>query len=472
MAEVLTPDICVIGGGPGGIAVATRAAASAVPVVLVEKDRMGGANLAYGGVPAAALFAAASNYEALRRGPAIGVSGAPLQVNLGKVSDHVRSVMESVAPNVSAERLSALGVRVVQAAAHFADRRTLVAGNVVVRARRFVIATGALPAVPELPGLANVEYLTVDNAFDLGKKPTHLIVVGANPHGLELAQAYARLGVDVTVIDEAPALAEDDPELAALFLDRFRADGIRVRDNVRIAAIGRRRGGIRVVLGVDDAPVDGSHLLVAGGRAPNIAGLGLDVARIAYHLEGITVDRHLRTTNRRVYAIGDVIAGPALANRADYQADRVVRNILFRLPFREHSSYAPTVMFTDPGLASVGMTETIARRRYQNIRVLRLPLGDNDRAAAERMSSGLVKVITTRRGRILGAGIAGHDAGEQIALWSLALSQGLSVRDMLDFVPPYPARAEAARRVAASFDGPGLTSPWRRRIIEFLRKFG
>jgi pyruvate/2-oxoglutarate dehydrogenase complex dihydrolipoamide dehydrogenase (E3) component len=472
MTEVLTPDICVVGGGPGGIAVATRAAAWGVPVVLVEQGAMGGANLAYGGVPAAALAAAASHYEFLRRGPALGVTGAPLQVNFGKVGDHIRSAVEAAAANVSMERLAALGVRVVNAPGHFADRRTLLAAHVAVRARRFVIATGAHPAVPSLPGLANVDYMTLDTAFDVTRKPGHLLVIGANARGLELAQAYGRLGVDVTVIDQGPALAGDDTELAAVVLDRLRAEGIRIRDNAPISGIGRRRGGIRVTLAADEAPTDGTHLLVAAGRVPNVAGLGLDVARVAHDAEGVTVDRQLRTTNRRIYAVGDVVAGPALANRADYQADRVVRNILFRLPLREFNTCVPAVTFTDPALAVVGMSEADARRRHGAVRVLRFPFGANDRAQAERTPAGLVKVVTSKRGRILGAGIAGHDAGEQIALWSLAISRHLSVTDMVDFVPPYPARAESARRIAETFIGSGLTQSWRRRIIHVLRRLG
>ncbi|MEO8667526.1 MAG: FAD-dependent oxidoreductase [Bauldia sp.] len=472
MTEVLTPDICVVGGGPGGIAVATRAAAWGVPVVLIEKGAMGGANLAYGGVPAAALAVAASHYEFLRRGPALGVTGAPLQVNFGKVGDHIRAAIDAVAPNVSAERLAALGVRVVHDAAHFADRRTLIAGHIAVRARRFVLATGGVPAVPSLPGLANIEYITLDTAFDVTKKPGHLIVVGANARGLELAQAYGRLGVDVTVLDEGPALAGEDPELAAVVLERLRAEGIRVRDDVKITGMGRRRGGIRVTLAVDDVPVDGTHLLVAAGRAPNIDGLGLDVAKVAYDAEGVTVDRQLRTTNRRIYAIGDVVDEPALADRADYQADRVVRSILFRLPIREFNSAVPVVTFTDPALAKVGLTEADARRRHGAVRILRFPYGENDRAQAERTPAGMVKVVAGKRGKILGVGIAGHDAGEQIALWSLAVSRDLSIGDMLGFVPPYPTRAESARRIAETFNGPGLTPGWRRRIIDILRRLG
>jgi pyruvate/2-oxoglutarate dehydrogenase complex dihydrolipoamide dehydrogenase (E3) component len=474
MAEALTPDICVIGGGPGGIALASGAALNAVPVVLVERGRMGGANLTRGALPSKALVSAASTYEFLRRGPALGVTGAPLQVNFAKVRDHIGSVAEAVAPNFSAERLTALGATVIAGEARFTDRNTVTVGDIAIRARRFVIATGVVLALPPIPGIEGVDCMTADTAFDVTRKPNHLLVIGANSRGLELAQSYNRLGVDTTVIDEARALADDDPELAAVVLDRLRAEGVRVRAGVKIAGVARRRGGIRVTVveGEREIPVDGSHLLLATGKVPNVEGLGLDAAGIIYDRAGISVDRQLRTTNRRVYAIGDVVAGAELAGRAEYQAERVLKAILYRLPLRQDTDAVPAVTFTDPALAKVGLSEVEADRRHNDIRVLRVPLIENDLAQVERMPAGLVKVVTTKKGRILGAAIVGHDAGEMIALWSLAIARRLDIGAMAAFVPPYPSRAEVARRVAARFNGPGLTPPWRRRIIEFLRRFG
>jgi pyruvate/2-oxoglutarate dehydrogenase complex dihydrolipoamide dehydrogenase (E3) component len=224
--------------------------------------------------------------------------------------------------------------------------------------------------------------------------------------------------------------------------------------------------------GEGEAVIDGSHLLVAAGRRPNVAGLGLEAAEIAYGPDGITVDRLLRTTNRRVYAIGDVIAGPPVANRGDYQAERILWSILYRLPVRGRSTDVPVVTFTDPAFARVGLSEAEARERYAHIRVLRFPFAENDRAQAEHLPEGFIKVITGNGGRILGAAIAGHGAGEQIALWSLAIANRLGIGAMLSYVPPYPSRAEIARRVAETSLRPGLTPDWRRRIIEFLRKFG
>lgn len=474
MAEMITPDICVVGGGPAGIALALRAARESVPVVLIEKGHPGGADLSYGSIPSKALIAAADHHEFLRGGPAFGVTGAPLQVNFGKVSDHIRSVGNAVAPRVSAERLAALGVHVIGAPARFLDRRTVLAGEFTVIARRFVLATGAIPAVPEIPGLAEVDYMTPESAFDITRKPAHLLVLGAGSYALELAQTYSRLGVDTTIIDSNTALPDEDPELATVVVDRLRAEGVRIRDRVTISGIVRRRGGIRLTVVEDgtEIPIDGSHLLVIAGRSPDVADLGLSAAGIAYDNQGVTVDGLMRTTNRRVYAIGDVVAGPAAVARGDRQAELVLRSILYRLPKRGFSADVPTVTYTDPGLARIGISESEARRRNDKVRVLRFPFVENDLAQIEHMPAGFIKVIVSRRGRVLGVSIVGRNAGELIALWSLAVANRLNIRAVAEMVTPYPSRSAISKSVAESFDGAGLTRRLRRRIIEFLRKFG
>jgi pyruvate/2-oxoglutarate dehydrogenase complex dihydrolipoamide dehydrogenase (E3) component len=482
MAEALTPDICVVGGGPGGIAAALAAAAEGVPVVLVERAGMGGSDLASGTIPSKALVAAAGIYEALRLGPVFGVTAAPLQVNLGKVREHIEAVTGEVSAGVSAGRLTALGVTVIAGEARFRDRRTLSAGERLVRPRRVILAVGSQPSIPAVPGLDTVEYMTpADGGFDLSRKPAHLIILGADRHALELAQAHNRLGIDTTVVAEGPALADDDPELAALVVDRLRAEGIRVRLNVRITSVARRKGGIRfLVTGTDERDanaaggeiaVDGSHLLVVAGRRPNVDDLGLAAAGIQYDGSGIAVDRQLRTTNRRVYAIGDAVAGPASAGRAEYQAGRAVNSILYRWPFPDDPGAVPAVAFTDPGLASVGLSEGEARRRHGDVRTLRFPFVENDRALIERLPAGAIKVVADRRGRILGAAIVGRDAAELIVPWSLAVANRLPLSAMAALVTPHPTRSGIARRVAALPEA-GLTPGWRRRIIELLRKFG
>jgi pyruvate/2-oxoglutarate dehydrogenase complex dihydrolipoamide dehydrogenase (E3) component len=474
MAEELKPDICVIGGGPAGIRLAIAAAEAGVPVVLVEKGALGGANFLDGGIPAQALLAAANHYETLRRGPAFGVTAQSLAIDFAGVREHIRAVRQAIAPTLSAERLAALGITVISAEAAFTDRKTVAAGETLIRARRTVIATGAVSSPPTIAGLDKVPYLTPETAFDLERKPARLVVLGADHRALELAQAYNRLGVETAVVDEGPALAGEDPELAAIVLDRLRAEGIEIRDNAKITGVGKENGHFTVSLMAAEGEVvcDCSHILVESGRRPRIEGLGLDAAGIMHDRTGITVDRLLKTTNRRVYAIGNAIAGPSLVSRAEYEADYVARAILYRLPFREKSQRTPLVTFTDPALARLGLSEAEADTRHRGVRVLRYPFLENDLAQAERRSAGMIKVITTKGGRILGAGIVGHGGGELIALWSLAVARGLNIADLARFAPPYPSRAEIARRAALTFYGPGLTPPWRQRIIEFLRKFG
>lgn len=474
MSDEHTPEICVIGGGPGGIALAVAAANQGLPVILVEKDRLGGANLREGGVPTAALLAAAELHDTLRRGPAFGVTGAPLQVNPGKVYEHVRAVAAAVAPNVSAERLEAFGVTVIRGEGRFVDRRTIVAGEATIRARTFVIATGGVPAPLFYEGLDTIETLDVASALDVSRKPAHLMVLGAGARALALAQACNRLGIDASVINSDAALPGEDPELVAPLLDRLRAEGIRVRDGADIVAFGRRKGGVRVTIREDgeEVAVDASHLLVVPERAPNVEGLGLDAAGIAHDPSGIVVDRTLRTTNKRVYAIGDVVAGPASANRAEHHAAIVFRTITGRRPAGDAESGIPFVVFTDPELARVGLGETEARARHKLVRVLRVPFAENDLSQAERTTAGLIKVIATDRGRILGAGVTGRGAGEIIALWSLAIASGLTIDAIRSFPAPYPSRADISRRAAIAFDRPGRTPLRRSGMFSFLQGSG
>ena len=468
MAEQLKPEICVIGGGPGGIALAAAAANSGLPVVLVERDQLGGANLREGGVPTKALMAAAEIHDTLRRAPGFGVTGAPLQVNLARVQDHVRAVSEAAAANLSEERLAALGVTLIRAEGVFADRRTLMAGETAIRPRHFVIATGSVPLRPDHAGLDDPDILDVAGALDLSRKPSHLIVLGAGARALEFAQAVNRLGIDAS-----PALAGEDPELVAPLLDRLRLEGVRVREQATIVAFGRRKGGIRATLMEDgeEVGIDASHLVVVPGRVPAVDGLGLDAAGVDHGPAGIVVDRRLRTTNKRIYAIGDAVAGPASANRAEHHAGLVLAAITGR-GGGDPETAVPYVVFTDPQFARVGISESEAREGNRIVRVLRVPFVENDLAQAERTTAGLIKVIASDRGRILGAAAVGRGAGEIIALWSLAMANGLGIEAMKSFPAPYPARADIARRVARAFDGPGRTPIRRSGLFSFIRRTG
>jgi pyruvate/2-oxoglutarate dehydrogenase complex dihydrolipoamide dehydrogenase (E3) component len=396
-------------------------------------------------------------------------------VDFRTVRDHVRGVIAAIAPNDSKERFAALGVRVIEGTARFADAATVAVGDAfAIHARRFVIATGSSPAIPPIPGLAEAPYLTNETVFDLGECPRHLVVIGAGPVGLELAQAFRALGAQVTVIEAATPLAHEDPECAGVVLDQLARDGVVIRSGAAIRRVDHANGKAQVVIAgaVGEETIAGSHLLVAAGRTPNLAHLGLDKAGIAVEPRGIVVDRRLRTTNRRVYAIGDVAGGPRFTHVANYHASLVIRNALFRLPVRVNHDNVPRVTFTEPELAHVGLSEAEARHRKVRLRVLRWPYHENDRAQAERATEGHIKVITTRGGRILGATIVGRNAGELIASWTLAIEQRLNIRAFAATVAAYPTLAEIGKRAAITHFTSGLTRPLVRRIIAWLRRFG
>jgi pyruvate/2-oxoglutarate dehydrogenase complex dihydrolipoamide dehydrogenase (E3) component len=474
VADLLTPDICVIGAGSGGLSVAAAAAAFGVPVVLIEKGKMGGDCLNYGCVPSKALLAAAKHAVAPRRVSPFGLTLPRAEIDFAKVSAHVRGVIAAIAPNDSRERFTGLGVHVIQGAACFTDATTVGVGNFAIKARRFVIATGSSAAVPPIPGLAETPFLTNETIFELKRCPAHLIIIGAGPIGLELAQAHHRLGAKVTVLEAATPLAKDDPECAAIVLEHLTREGIAIRSGVKVARVAHSDGKVQAVIESPqgEETIEGSDLLVAAGRRANVEGLDLEAAGIKYEPRGIVVDKGLKTTNKKIYAIGDVAGGLQFTHAANHHAGIVIRNVLFRLPAKTNDELVPWVTFTDPELAHVGLTEGQARERHKTIRVLRWPYHENDRAQAERETDGHIKVITAKNGRILGATIVGAHAGELITTWTLALSRGLNIRAMTGIVVPYPTLSEIGKRAAITYFSPSLTNPKVRRLINFLRRFG
>ncbi|MFZ1773786.1 MAG: FAD-dependent oxidoreductase [Rhizobiaceae bacterium] len=475
MTTILKPDICVIGAGSGGLSVAAAAASFGVSVVLVEKHKMGGDCLNTGCVPSKALLAAAKQAHTMRSGAPFGIAPVEPEVDFRAVKRHVRSVIDAIAPNDSVERFTALGVKVIEAEGRFAGKRTVQAGDYEIQARRFVIATGSRAFIPPIPGLESVPYLTNETLFDETRRPAHLIIIGGGPIGMEMAQAHRRLGSDVTVIEAFAALGKDDPELAGIILSKLRHEGVSIHDRTKVARVEPRgKTGVRVHAEGPDGPViiDGSHLLVAAGRAVNVEGLGLETAGIAFDRRGVTVNAGLRSTNRRVYAVGDAAGSLQFTHVAGYHAGVVLRALLFRLPAKASMKAVPWVTYTDPELANVGMTEAEALKTGKKLSILRWPYSENDRALAERKTDGLIKLIADKRGRLLGAGIAGAGAGEMIGLFALALSKGMGVRDLTGYVAPYPTLGEIGKRAAVTHFAPAARSPLVRRVIGFLRRFG
>lgn len=473
MAKILETDICVIGGGSGGLVVAAGASQMGADAVLVERGRMGGDCLNYGCVPSKALIAAGHAAAATRRAARFGVKAAP-EVDFSAVHDHVHDVIAGIAPQDSVARFRGLGVNVIEAAAKFVSPSEIEAGGQRIKARRFVVATGSRPLVPPIPGLDSAPYFTNETIFDNSTLPEHLIIIGGGPIGMELAQAHRNLGAKVTVIEMFTVLGADDPELARIAADCLRREGVDIRENAKVVSVAGQDGQVTVEVEQNGAraEISASHLLVAAGRKANIDDLGLAAAGIETGPAGIVVDQRLRTSNRKVFAIGDVTGGLQFTHVAGYEAGIVLRNALFRWPARADYRAVPWVTYTDPELAQVGMAEAAARAQHGDIRVLRWPFAENDRAHTERRQDGLVKVITTKRGRIVGAGIVGPHAGDLIQPWTLALSQKLGIGDMAGVVAAYPTLGEVNKRAAGSFYTKKLFSERTRRLVRFLSRFG
>ncbi len=476
MSQTIKTDICVIGAGSGGLSVAAGAAQLGVPTVLIEKGEMGGDCLNYGCVPSKALLAAAKHAQLLRDSVAFGVQTGAQHVDFARTMSHVQEVIAGIAPMDSEERFTGLGCKVIRAPAHFLNPREVEAGGTIITARRFVIATGSSAAIPPIAGLEGTGYLTNETIFSNRSRPDHLIIIGGGPIGMEMAQAHRRLGAKVTVLELYSALAKDDPELTAVVLSRLRAEGVEILEGVGIDRVSQQPGDgeftISLSAGGESREITGSHLLVAAGRKPNIDGLGLELADIKHDARGIAVDGRLRTTNRRVFAIGDVIGGLQFTHVAGYHAGIVIRNALFRVPAKAVHNTVPWVTYTDPELAHVGLTEAQARARHDHVRVVRWPFAENDRAQAERRTEGLAKIVTGKGGRILGAGIVGPHAGELIQPWILAMATKRKIGAMTGIIAPYPTFGEISKRVAGAYYTQSLFSPRTQKLVRWLAKLG
>ena len=474
MAERLQADICVIGAGSAGLSIAAGASQMGARTVLIEKGKMGGDCLNYGCVPSKSLLVAAKAAVAGRVASRFGLRYADPQVDFPAVHGHVQGVIAAIAPMDSVERFRGLGVTVLQAAARFAGPQEVIADGTRIAARRIVVATGSQPMVPPIPGLDTVPFLTNETVFDLTGCPEHLIVIGGGPIGCELGQAFRRLGARVSLVEMADIMPKDDPELVEPVRTSLRRDGVELFERSKVVAVERAGVGVAVAIERDGqaSHIEGTHLLLAAGRRPTVDGLDLEAAGVAYDARGIAVDARLRTSNRKVYAAGDVAGGYQFTHVAGYHAGIVIRNALFRLPAKAETRALPWVTFTSPELAHVGLTEAEARETQGEIRVLRWPFAENDRAQAERQTDGLIKAVVTPRGHLLGASIVGPQAGELIQPWILALSQKLKIGALATMVAPYPTLGEVSKRAAGGFFAPKLFSPRTKAIVRFLSRFG
>ncbi|WP_147114008.1 NAD(P)/FAD-dependent oxidoreductase [Tateyamaria sp. syn59] len=463
-------DILVIGAGSGGLSVAAGAVQMGAKVVLLEGHKMGGDCLNYGCVPSKALIASGKAAYGQTHSAEYGVANAAPQVDYAAAKDHVAQVIAQIEPVDSQERFETLGVQVIREFGHFISDTEVQAGDTVIKARRVVIATGSSPFVPPIDGIDTVPYLTNETLWELRERPDHLLIIGGGPIGMEMAQAHRRLGSKVTVIEGDKALGKDDSEMAEVVLTNLRREGIEIVEGALAEKIEGADGSVTVHT-KDGRRFDGSHLLVAVGRKSNTDKLNLSAAGIETTKTGVKVDDSLRTTNRRVYAVGDVAGGLQFTHVAGYHAGVIIRSLLFALPAKTKTAHIPWATYTDPELAQVGLTEAQAKEQHgDKLEVVRFHYNHNDRAIAERKTDGLIKVMVVK-GRPVGVSIAGHQAGELINLWSLVIANNMKMSQVAAMVSPYPTIGEVNKRAAGAYFSPRLfDNPTVKRVVGLVQR--
>ena len=464
-------DICIIGGGSGGLSIAAGAVQMGAKVVLIEGHKMGGDCLNYGCIPSKALIASAKQAYAMSHGAPYGVSEVEAQVDYAAAKDHVHDVIATIAPVDSVERFEGLGVHVISEFGKFISKTEVQAGDNIIEARRFVVSTGSGPFVPPIPGLDTVKYYTNEDIFDLREKPKHLIVIGGGPIGMEMAQAHRRLGCNVTVMEGAKAFGKDDPEMAAFVMDKMKDEGINIIEEAQAEKISGK--GDTITVHTPKGDFTGSHLLMAVGRKVNTDKLDLDAGGIAHDRSGLKVGPDLRSvTNKKVYAAGDVAGGLQFTHVAGYHAGVLIRSMLFGLPSKQRTDHIPWATYTDPELAQVGLTEAQAKKKFGDaLEVVRFDFHHNDRLIAERKNKGLIKVMVVK-GRPVGASIAGHMAGELIGMWAMAIANKMKMSAIANTVLPYPTVSEVNKRAAGAYFSPRLfESASVKRIVGFVQRW-
>lgn len=463
-------DICIIGAGSGGLSIAAGAAQMGAKVVLLEGHLMGGDCLNFGCVPSKALIAAGKQAYAMSHTGDLGVKAVDPDVDYAAAKDHVRKVIDTIAPVDSQERFEGFGVHVIREFGRFISETEVQAGDTIIEARRFVIATGSGPFVPPIPGLDTVDVYTNENIFELRERPDHLLVIGGGPIGMEMAQAHRRLGCKVTVIEGMKAMGNDDPEMAEIVLDKLRGEGLEIVEGALAEKVSK--GGEGVTVHTTQGDFTGTHLLMAVGRKVNIDKLDLDKANVE-HDRAVKVGSDLRSvTNKKVYAVGDAAGGLQFTHVAGYHAGVVIRSMLFGLPSKQRTDHIPWATYTDPELAQVGLTEAQAAEKYgAKLEVVRFPYHENDRAIAEGKTTGLIKVMVVK-GRPVGASIAGAMAGELISMWAMAIANKMKMSAIAGTVLPYPTVSEINKRAAGAYFSPRLfESSMVKRVVGFVQRW-
>lgn len=461
-------DLAIIGGGSAGLTALCFAVELDVRVALVENTRIGGDCTWTGCVPSKTLLKAAKVAHQMRTAREYGLIACEPEVDLQRVMSHVRKIVAEVAHEESPEVLRSSGADVYMGGARFLDPHTLAAGNVTLRARHVLIATGAHPFIPPIEGLGDVDYLTYETIWDLEDLPERLLVLGGGPVGCEMAQAFRRFGSSVALFGSKDRLlTRDDVDASRVLREVFSSEGIDVHLGARGQRVWQDASGIHLVAGAPEEV--GDALLIAAGRRPSLKGLGLEQAGVAFTDKGITVDQNLRTSQRHIYAAGDVTGGYQFTHYAGWQAAMAVRNALLPGSSAGVTDRVPWTTFTDPEVAQAGLTEQQARKRYgDDVLTHTWPMSQVDRARTEGSTEGFTKIVHRRDNTLLGATIVAERAGEAIHEWVVALAQGMKVSDLATIIHVYPTYSTAAMQAAAAIRIEGMMGGASGRVIRGL----
>ncbi len=457
-------DVLVIGAGAAGLTAAGGCALYGLRTALIERGRMGGECLNTGCVPSKALLAAAAAAQGVRDAGRFGIRTAPPTVDFAAVRAHVRGAIAAIAPHDSATTMQGYGVEVITGSARFVSPHRVAVNDRVLTAPRIVLATGSRPAVPPIPGLGEVPFLTNETLWDLATLPTHLTILGAGAMGVEMAQAFRRLGSAVTLIDAGAPLGRADPDAAAIVLAALAAEGVTIRAHTTVTRVA---AGPVVHCDRGD-PIEASHILVAAGRQA-VTDLGLEQAGLTAGPEGLRVDARCRTAVKHIYAIGDCRAGPRLTHVAGHEGAVVVQNIALGLPARAERRRLPQAVYTDPELAQLGPTEAEARAAGGRVEIDVAPFADDDRSVSEGTPAGFVKLVRVG-GRTAGVTIVGTGAGELLLPWTQVLAGSSSRFSLSGAVVAYPTRSERSKQAAFASLRAKLFSPALRRWARLLAR--
>jgi len=439
-------DLVIIGAGSGGLTAAGFAAQLGAKVALVEKNRIGGDCTWTGCVPSKALLKAAKIAHEVRTASRFGVTANPPIVEMTKVRAYVRQAIQQVYQFEGPEELRKQGIEVIQGAGRFVDASTIVVGEQLVRSKSFLLTTGARPRIPPIAELNEVPFVTYEQIFDNDRLPRAMIVVGGGPIGMEMAQAYQRLGAQVTVVADR-LLPKEEPEVREVMQRVFEREGVRF---VWGRAKSARKEGDEIGVVTDREEARGDLLLIASGRKPTVAGLDLEKAGVEYSEKGVPVDGRLRTNVKNIYAAGDVTGGYQFTHFAGWQAFQAARNALLPGSNSGLTDLVPWVTFTDPEVAHVGLTEEQARVKFgENVRVCRWEMSRTDRAICEDDRDGFIKVIAKKNGTLLGATVVNGRAGETITEFIVAIKQNMNVSDLAGAIHAYPTYSTAVQQLAA-----------------------